>query len=310
MPRLIEAYASDAIELPELIDMLETGGFDPDDEEAIAAFGPDQARLGNNRRFLGDLVIEEMKRHCSNQLARNQYGPQVILLHSASRFLIRANFWPAASDSVVVNSGSDPFFYQVPHDHNFSFLTVGYLGPGYWSDYYEYDYEDVIGYEGEKVPLRFVERSRLAEGKVMLYRRHRDVHSQLLPDSLSVSLNVLAMSPTSEFRDQYRFDLERSEVTAIINPSGLSTLVRLAAHFGGDEGKELVDEFAVRHPSERIRLTAVRAQAAAAADVDGRIAVYEAAARSPSRFLSEMASREARRLEVTRAWLEAAPPTA
>ena len=38
-------------------------------------------------------------------------------------------------------SGISPFFYHVPHDHNFSFLTVGYLGPGYWSEYYEYDYE-------------------------------------------------------------------------------------------------------------------------------------------------------------------------
>ena len=305
MPRLIETCRNDEIELGELVEMLETGGFDPDDEESMVAFGPALAALGNNRRFLSDLVIEELKEHCSGQKALNQYGPQVILLHGSSRrFLIRANFWPAAVDSVVVNSGSDPFFYGMPHDHNFSFLTVGYLGPGYWSDYYEYDYDRVVGYEGEKVPLRFVERSRLEQGKVMLYRRHLDVHSQLMPDSLSVSLNILAISPASEFRDQYRFDLERSEVTSILNPSGLSTLVRLSAHFVGGEGKELVDEFAARHPSQRIRLTAVRAQAAAAADVDGRIAVYEAAARDPSPFLSEMAAREARRLEGTRAWFE------
>ena len=309
MPRLIETRRDEEIELGELVEMLETGGFDAEDEESMVAFGPALAALANNRRFLCDLVIEELKQHCAGQKARNQYGAQVVLLHGESKkFLIRANFWPAATDSVVVNSGSDPFFYGMPHDHNFSFLTVGYLGPGYWSDYYEYDYERVVGYEGEKVPLRFVERSRLAQGKVMLYRRHRDVHSQLMPDSLSVSLNILAMSPSSEFRDQYRFDLERSEVTSIINPSGLSTLVRLAAHFGGGEGRELVDDFAARHPSERIRFAAVRAQAAAAAGVDGRIAVYESAARDPSRFLSEMAEREVRRLESTRAWFEADSP--
>ena len=51
-------------------------------------------------------------------------------------------------------SGTSPFFYHVPHDHNFSFLTVGYLGPGYWSEYYEYDYGEVVGMPGEKVDLQ------------------------------------------------------------------------------------------------------------------------------------------------------------
>ena len=306
MPRLIEAAASDSIELPELVEMLETGGFDPEDEDAVAAFGPALGRLGNNRRFLGDLVIEELKRHCSDQLARNQYGPQVILLHSARRYLIRANFWPAEADSVVVNSGKDPFFYHVPHDHNFSFLTVGYLGPGYWSDYFEYDYERVVGFPGEKVDLRFVERSRLSEGKVMLYRRHRDVHLQLPPDALSVSLNILATSPASEFRDQYRFDVERREIGGILNPSGLANLVRMAPHFGGN-GRELAEHYARHHPSDRIRFAALQGCAAVAEGADGRLAVYESAAGGSGDLLPRLAAREAKRVEAARAWLEKAP---
>jgi hypothetical protein len=307
MPLVIEAEPEEPIGLEELVDALESGGFDPDDEESLAAFAPALAALGRNRRFLTDFVIEELKQSCAGQKARNQYGAQVILLHgSPNRFLIRANFWPSAEDSVVLNSGIDPFFYGVPHDHNFSFLTVGYLGPGYWSDYYEYEYDGVVGHSGEPVDLRFVERSRLAEGKVMLYRRHRDVHSQLLPDSLSVSLNILAVSPTSEFRDQYRFDLERREVAAIINPSGLSTLVRLAAHFGGEEGRELVDRFAVGHPSERIRFSAIQAQAACAGAVEERIELYERAARGGGAYVEAMARREAQRVRAARTWIEAA----
>src|SRR3546814_33924 len=80
---------------------------------------------------------------------------------------------------MVRDSGTDPFFYGKAHDHNFSFLTVGYMGPGYWSEYYEYDYANVAGYVGEKVNLRYIEKSKLDEGKVMLYRIHRDVHLQL-----------------------------------------------------------------------------------------------------------------------------------
>lgn len=307
MPRLIDSVPNDSIELGDLVEQLETGHFDGEDEESIAAFGPALARLGNNRRFLADLVIEELKQQCSSQVARNQYGPQVILLHGgAKHFLIRANFWPAEADSVVVNSGQDPFFYNVPHDHNFSFLTVGYLGPGYWSDYYEYDYDDVVGYPGEKVDLKFVERTRLSEGKVMLYRRHRDVHRQIPPDSLSVSLNILATSPVTEFREQYRFDIEKGEIGGILNPSSLATLVRLAAHFGGENGRDLVDHFADRHPSERIRFAALQAKAATADGVDARIAVYERAAGGSSGLVSRLAAREAKRIESTRAWLEGA----
>jgi hypothetical protein len=305
VPRVIDDCGEGAIDLEELVDRLETGRFDPDDEDSVAAFAPDLASLGRNRRFLADFVVEELKQSCAGQNARNQYGAQVILLHgSPNRFLVRANFWPSAEDSVVVNSGADPFFYGVPHDHNFSFLTVGYLGPGYWSDYYEYEYNQVVGHPGEPVDLKFVERSRLSEGKVMLYRRHRDIHAQLLPDSLSVSLNVLAVSPTSEFRDQYRFDLERREVASIINPSGLATLVRLAGHFGGDEGRELVDRFASTHPSERIRFAAIQAQAGCAGGVDQRLEVYERAASGGGAYVEAMARREVQRIRAARAWIE------
>lgn len=295
MPLLIDTKATDPIELGDLVEWLATGGFDPDDEASIAAFGPALGRLGANRRFLGDLVIEELKRHCAGQVERNRYTAQVILLHAGPGFAIRANFWPAADDSVVLNSGTEPFFYGVPHDHNFSFLTVGYVGPGYWSDYYEYDYGEVTGLVGEPVALRFVERSRLAEGKVMLYRRFRDVHSQLPPDALSVSLNVLAQSDRSDFCDQYRFDLERREIAGLVNTNSLEALVKLAVHLGGGNGRDLAETFASSHPSERTRFAALEAQASVEPSIEGRIALYEWAAAAPG-LVGTMAADKARRL--------------
>ena len=302
MPLLIDTGTIEPIELGDLVEMLASEGFDPDDEASIAAFGPALGRLGQNRGFLGDLVIADLKRNCAGQVARNHYTAQVILLHAAPRFAIRANFWPALEDSVVVNSGTDPFFYGVPHDHNFSFLTVGYVGPGYWSDYYEYDYGEVTGFVGEPVALSFVERSRLAEGKVMLYRRFRDVHSQLPPDSLSVSLNVLAQSDRSDFCDQYRFDLERREVSGLVNTSSLEALVKLAVHLGGDNGRDLADTFASGHPSDRIRFAAIEAQASVEKDFDARLRIYEKAA-GWGGFVGAMAARRARLLASTGAGL-------
>ncbi|HEX8307127.1 MAG TPA: transposase [Allosphingosinicella sp.] len=304
MPRLIRADTDESIELGDLIEMLETGSFDPDDESALVEWGPALKKLANNRTFLGDLVLRELKGQCAGQVAANQYSAQVILLHGRSkRFLLRANFWPALSDSVVVNSGTDPFFYDFPHDHNFSFLTVGYLGPGYWSDYYEYDYSRVLGLPGEKVELRFIERSQLSEGKVLLYRKHVDVHRQLPPESMSVSLNILAISAASELHDQYRFDLDRSEIVNRVNRSALEPLLRLSAHLGGDNGRDLIEDFAARHPSDRIRFAALQAKASLQPGLDARMAVYDEAGRAGG-LVGGLAMREAVMIETHRAWLE------
>jgi hypothetical protein len=305
MPVTIQCGADDsAIELAELVDTLEER-FDPRDEAGMAQWAPALRRLANNRRFLADLAIEELKQHCAGQTARNQYSAQVILLHGSSRkFVLRGNFWPSENDSVYTNSGPLPFFYGLPHDHNFSFLTVGYLGPGYWSDYYEYEYDRVIGCPGEAVDLRFVERSCLSGGKVMLYRKHLDVHSQLPPDSLSVSLNILAVSAATEFQEQYSFDVASSRVAGVVNPSALETFVRLAGVFGGGNGRDLVEDFAERHPSDRIRFAAWRAKAAAAPDVDTRIALYQEAAGRLTGLAAALAAREAARIEAGRNWIE------
>ena len=308
MPRVIDTRPEDQIELGDLVEMLETGSFDPDDEDNFASWGEALKKLANNRRFLGELIVEELRQSCAGTLQRSAYSPQVIVLHGGSkRFLLRANFWPAESDSIVVNSGTDPFFYGMPHDHNFSFLTVGYIGPGYWSDYYEYDYDRVVGFAGEQVDLRFVERSRLEPGKVMLYRAHRDVHLQLPADEMSVSLNILGISNSHEFRDQYKFDVERSRISGILNNNALEPLVALAAHFGGEEGRGLIEDFAERHPSDRIRFTAVKARAATAEGIDGRMAVFERAARADNPYVSAMAKREAERIEKGRTWIETPP---
>jgi hypothetical protein len=308
MPRVIHCPTEEKIELAELVELLETGGFDGDDEENFASWGLALRKLANDRRFLADLMMTELKQRCAGQLRDNQYSAQVVMLHAhpASNFVMRANFWPALKDSVVRHSGPDPFFYGVPHDHNFSFLTVGYLGPGYWSDYYEYEYGEVVGYPGESVNLRFVEKARLDEGKVMLYRAHRDIHLQLPADAMSVSLNIVETSHSSVFRDQYQFDVEGSKIAGIMTRTSLEPMLALTAHFGGEEGEDLLRSFAAAHPSDRVRWAALRAQAAAAPGLDGRIAIFERGARADSLLVSAMARREIARLEAGRAWIAGA----
>ena len=308
MPRIIETSTTESIELEELIDLLDSSDFDSRDEDNFASWGEALKKLGNNRTFLADLMIAELKQRCHGQVRSNPYGAQVVMLHgSSNRYLIRANLWPALKDSVVRHTGTDPFLYGLAHDHNFSFLTVGYLGPGYWSDYYEYDYEEVVGIVGEDVNLRFIEKSKLDEGKVMLYRAHKDIHLQLPADSLSVSLNILESSHSLPHRDQYRFDIDNRKIHSILTLMSLEPMLGLAAHFGGEEGMDLLTNFAANHPSERVRWCALRSRASAAPTLDERLAIYAEGARTDSLLVAAMAKREAERIEKGRAWIDGAP---
>ncbi|MFN3944112.1 MAG: transposase [Allosphingosinicella sp.] len=305
MPRVIDCEAAAPLELGDVVAALNDADWDPRDEESFAAMGPLLKGLAANRRFLADIAAAELKDRCTRQSRENRYSSQVIMLHRASeRYFIRANFWPSERDSVVRTSGVSPFFYHVPHDHNFSFLTVGYLGPGYWSEYYEYDYEGVTGYPGEKVDLRFVERSRLEQGKVMLYRAHRDVHNQLPADEMSVSINIMEASVRQPLLDQYRFDVTSCEIAGVLTKSSTEALLALAANSGDADARDVAESIAARHPSDRIRFSALKELALAEPDVDARLARLARGTADPSGQVAALSAIELRRLEAHRAWLE------
>ncbi|WP_162806461.1 transposase [Sphingosinicella terrae] len=311
MARMIPCEDGDPIELADLIEALNDDAFDPGDEEGFAAMAPLLRRLAGNRDFLAGLAVAELKDRCARQSLENRYSAQVIMLHRASeKYFIRANFWPSPQDSVVRNSGLAPFFYHVPHDHNFSFLTVGYLGPGYWSEYYEYDYEKVVGFPGEPVGLRYVETSRLEPGKVMLYRAHRDVHNQLPADSLSVSINIMEASNRLPFLSQYRFDVKSCQIAGILTRSATEALLALAAHQGGGNARDLLERFAAHHPCDRIQFAALREMAIAAPDVDTGLDILARGTGSPVRLVAEMSRQEMNRLQAGRDWIEGRPVSA
>jgi hypothetical protein len=305
MPRIIACPEDEApLAFGDLVAALNDEGFDPADEESFAAAGPLLKRLANDRAFLAELAVAELKQRCARQSLGNHYSSQVLMLHRASeKYFIRANFWPSPRDSLFKASGASPFFYHIPHDHNFSFLTVGYLGPGYWSEYYEYDFDRVAGVPGEKVDLRFVEKAKLDQGKVMLYRAHRDVHDQLPADELSVSINIMHATPALPFLNQYRFDVKNCEIASILNRSATEALLAIAANRGGGDARDLVENFAAGHPCARIRFSALRELAAAEADPDAGAERLAQATHSADGFVAAMSARELARLEANRGWL-------
>ena len=298
MPRVIDPGNGSAIGLDDLVDALDAHEFDVRCEDSFASAGPLLARLGRNRDFLADLAIESLKGRCADQALGNAYTAQVFLLRPGNgRYLLRANFWPAAGDAVVRASGTAPFFYEMAHDHNFSFLTVGYLGPGYWSDYYEYDVARVSGAVGEHAGLQFVERSRLEPDKLMLYRARRDIHAQFPPDAFSVSLNILGYDRAQPWWDQYRFDLAAGTISGALTTAPSEALVALAAQFGGGNGADLVHDFAQRHPSPRMRFTAITALAATMGDAAARHAILARATGDTDTYVAAQARARIRMME-------------
>lgn len=262
MPRLIECHDDAQFSLAACLDALGECGFDPADEASVARGALALRRLANDRGFLGDLLIAQLKGRNREVGESSAYGAQsIVLSRPRGGCFLRANIWPSEQDACFRSSGAKTFVYGMPHDHNFSFLTVGYFGPGYGSDYYEYDYESAAGYAGERPGLRFVERSALGEGTLMLYRAHRDIHAQLPAASLSVSLNILRIHPAEGWFDQYGFDLESGAITGVLNPTATETFLRCAVGLGGAEALDLAENFGRTHPSDRLRLATYEARA-------------------------------------------------
>jgi hypothetical protein len=291
MPHVIDLADSATASLDEVTDALVTRGFDPADPDSLHHAALQLRRLGNDQQFLGNLLIDELAARHKQDSQPASYGAQVIMLSppNMGEFFIRANIWPSRDEHLLRASGGGSFAYALPHDHNFSFLTLGYFGPGYWSNYYEYDYEGVVGYQGEPVDLRFIEKARLDQGKIQLYRAHIDVHDQLPPDALSVSLNVMHTSGAQGWLDQYSFDIENRRIGRILSNGSSEAFLHIAVGLGGEEARDLALRFGQNHPSDRMRLAAWSALASAETEAAEYDAIWARAERSGSRFIAEEA---------------------
>jgi len=288
MPRIIECTTSECIEFDEFIDALNTESIDTSNEEEMIEFAPYLKKLSNNKSFLSKIIRSELKDY-QNFQNNNSYTSQVIMLtppKNKNNYFVRANIWPSKEDYLTQINGEDAFFYHKPHDHNFNFLTVGYLGSGYWSNYYEYDYSKVIGYPNEEVDLKFIERSNLSEGKVMLYRAHKDVHDQLPADKFSISLNVMESTLRPLITDQYAFNTKTKKIKSLLNRHNALIIMRAALIFGDENAMDIVEHISKNHLLETVRMAAIDAIALSNHNIENRMEVYELAAKNDTFFVS------------------------
>lgn len=289
MPIKIKNNEVDSLEFEEFIDLVRGSGVNTVDDIEFLELAPYLKRLSNNKHFLAKRIQNELKNYNEFQ-KENSYTQQVFMLMPPSpecNFFVRANVWPSKDDYLCQINGSGSFFYGKPHDHNFNFLTVGYKGSGYWSDYYEYDYKKVIGFPGEDVELKYIETTNLAEGDMMLYRAHIDVHNQLPADDLSITINIMESSLRTTVTDQYAFDLKSNKVDEILNRKNALICMRLAMAFSDGNGYDIVEHISDNHVSNSIRMAAIDAIALGISDPSQRIAFYEEKMKDNSLFVNK-----------------------
>jgi hypothetical protein len=113
------------------------------------------------------------------------------------------------------------------------------------------------------------------------------VHTQLPPDDLSLSLNLMVATPDVRVREQYFFDTQNS--TLVDYPGGVDSTVRasileLAAEVGDDDTRQLLHDLSHAHPCRRTRLAAFQSLAQLSPAEEAQI--WEEACRDPEPLVS------------------------
>jgi len=248
-----------------------------EDAESVKESAPMLSALAHNRHMLIDAICDSLKRSATSLQEENFYTGVVFVLYDSARdrdirrrkagFAVRMVVWRAprlwAGDLRIDNKVQS---YDLAHDHNFDFLTVGYHGPGYRTDIYEYDASKVEGYIGEHIDLNFLEHTALPTGKVMFYRKNADIHTQKSPEQTSISLNLLLPADAVGRRKvthQYKFDLEDQCIAGYLSGpvnNGVS-LLELAEAMGDENTGDVIAHIARNSPHPRIRAAAYKAYA-------------------------------------------------
>lgn len=257
MVYISDTTSSEVFSVEEYVDYVRRN-VDVRDFESVVESASALRSLANNRKFVLDGYHDELKR-CWAGASVNENSPQSIVIASERDYFVRTNIWLPVEERLA-DFEKSLYSYDLAHDHNFNFVTVGYFGEGYKTDLYTYDYNKVDGYEGEHVDLEAHGRHQLIPGRTMVYEAGRDVHVQRTPAEVSVSLNLMCRNARIEPTQQYIFDVEKS---CISRGAGDLTSTRMflldlmrAMH---DENTiDILQDVAASHRCDRTKAYALR----------------------------------------------------
>ena len=266
---------------------------DVTDYDCILASAPKLRALMNNPGVMANEVNRQLTSWRDNRKEQKLYTSQVFVLHNAEKFTVRAATWgPPSDDPRIRDAERSMYYYDRPHDHNFSFLTGGYLGSGYETLIYDYDYDSVAGEIGERVDVRFLEKTSLPQGKIMFYRASTDIHSQLPATEFSISLNLLIHNKAETAKIQYDFDLAPGALSGSISgytrqeSQSAVALCDIAARTGDGRTAVLLSDIAATNDNPKVRAQSY--VSLAAIDSSRKQEVVQAALRDRSQLVRDL----------------------
>lgn len=183
--------------LSQVIEFFEARGPRPLSGFDLAESAAMLRRLYNDRSSVCKHIDEHYREFL--RFDRADYAPDAIVLHRAKHFLVRAVIWLPDG---IKGQRSNVRDIRI-HDHNFNFLTLGLFGPGYQTEVWEYEHEVGRNFVGTKVPVRRQGMLQLTEKQVFYFSRSIDIHRQLPPTSLSVSLNILELAEQQNMQFEF-----------------------------------------------------------------------------------------------------------
>lgn len=266
---------------------------DPDDPATMMNVGRELVMLSNNKDLLAAGFSRQLRSWESHSFS--MYSPQSAILANFGRFIIRVNFWPVLPEDPrrrkILGQLLSYFGF---HDHNFSFLTTHFFGPGYETEMYTYDYESVEGFIGEPVELSYTGRHRLSKGEIFLYEQGVDIHSQIPPEEMSGSINLMLKDPEgASIDEQYAFDVKKSQISKYIDSIGhkQNSLLGFCRSMGDETTARRVETLAATHPAKSMRSFACATLGTLGQRMNIDRSILEAACSDPSRLVRDSAQK-------------------
>lgn len=217
-------------------------------------------RLSRNDKLLIDAINDDLATF-ERPGTSHFYGSQSCLLFVQEPLRVRINIWPvlpadARRNRLLSRLNSYSFY----HDHNFSFITANYFGPGYETDMYRYDKDKIVGFPGERVELEHLGRHQLGRTTTMFYEGFSDIHRQFEPALESASINLILTSPRDELSNQHYFDPPNARISGYVESSSSRRVASLvfAGMFGNEKTAELLCQIVESSPCVRTCVEAAR----------------------------------------------------
>lgn len=216
MAQIVETVPQAQNSLDDFIEAFRDARVTLGDDEALLSQANLLAGLHGNRTFLKEALFEKLEAMWGTEYRAMATSQTINLGNLGGGHYLRMVFWPCVDDEFYERCDNSLFYYGRPHDHNFSFLTLGYDGPGYASDYFDILEDTKEWQPGKSVRLIQTDRKQLINGRVMFYRRHFHVHSQLPPEQNSISINIMGLPTPGKRGTQFIFDQECKTVQQVM----------------------------------------------------------------------------------------------